>query len=244
VKPKKILDLMIYLLAACLTLIPLTFAECPTAGEDGEENSAPIVVFPQSAGQLLVGNAGSPEVNGAYLWDDEWSYIMDDTYYVFPYIEGTSYWVIHTETDISSHSEGLYYVEDPVSDQYRPPLTGWSAGTGTDPAPDLVGPGPLYLEAHAPGDFESFDIGQIVYANYVYVDVDGDPEGNTLFQWYRGDSETGPWTALTGETGATYTLTADDDSKWLRIEITPVAQSGTLEGEPVAASAGQFIRNM
>jgi len=242
---KKIYKRLIFMLASCLALVTLTFAACPTAESvGGEENSAPVAVFPQSDGQMLVGNSGSPVANGAYLWDGEWSYNMNDTYYIFPFTDVVDYWGIHTNTSPSTYSECLYFVENPASDYYRPPLTGWSAGTGTAPAPVLVGPGPFYVEGFAPGVLSDWDIGAIVYANYVYVDVDGDPEGATQFQWYRGDSESGPWTVLAGENEATYVLTADDHLMWLRIEITPVAQSGTLEGETVTASAGPFNRAM
>ncbi len=243
-KTKKTYNLLIFLLSACLAIVSLTVAQCPASGEDGGgENSAPVAVFPQSSDQLLVLNAGSLDVNGGYLWDGEWSYVLNDTYYVFPFSDVVDYWGIHTDTLPASHSECLYYVENPESDFYRPPLTGWAAGTGTAPAPMLVGPGALYLEGHPPGEY-TFDIGETAYANYLYVDADGDPEGATQFQWYRGDTETGPWTALSGETEPTYLLTAGDDMKWLRVEVTPVAQTGTLEGETVSSPAEEFFRNM
>jgi glycosidase len=77
-------------------------------------------------------------------------------------------------------------------------------------------------------------LGEMVYGDYRYFDQNGDPEGATKFQWYRGVYENGTSKeAIPGATDLSYTITANDWGHYLFIEVTPVAQLGTiLEGIP------------
>jgi hypothetical protein len=77
-------------------------------------------------------------------------------------------------------------------------------------------------------------IQNILTGFYIYHDDDNDPEGNSLFQWYRADDSTGlNEAAILGATGATYTLTTPDLGKYVRFSVTPVSLSGTLKGTRV-----------
>ncbi len=62
-------------------------------------------------------------------------------------------------------------------------------------------------------------------------------------QWHRSPSKTGPWTAIKGATGASYTTTTDDVNMYLRVEafynVSPTAreESASLTSDyPVLAS--------
>ena len=63
---------------------------------------------------------------------------------------------------------------------------------------------------------------------YGYQDVDGDAEGNTKFRWLVDGEEKG--------TQPTYQVTREDVEKDIRVEITPVAVSGELIGQPVTSN--------
>ena len=81
----------------------------------------------------------------------------------------------------------------------------------------------------------NLSVGQTITGSYTYEDVNGDPEGTSLFRWLRADSTTQviPDT-ISGIATLTYTVTAADSGKYIAFEVTPVAASGTLlTGEPV-----------
>jgi hypothetical protein len=77
-------------------------------------------------------------------------------------------------------------------------------------------------------------LGGMVNGDYNYFDQDDDPEGESMFQWYRGKYENGAGKeAIEGATELSYAITADDWGHYLFFEVTPVAQSGTiLQGIP------------
>jgi len=78
-------------------------------------------------------------------------------------------------------------------------------------------------------------VGDTLTASYSYSDVDGDAEGVSQFQWFRGTS------AITGATSLSYTLVTADANQTLRFQVIPVAVSGTSPG--VAASATITVIN-
>jgi 1,4-alpha-glucan branching enzyme len=72
-------------------------------------------------------------------------------------------------------------------------------------------------------------LGEILYGNYTYFDLNGDPEGTSLFQWYKGLYEDGAaQTAIYGANEQNYQITPSDWGYWLFFEVTPVAESGFL----------------
>ncbi len=48
-------------------------------------------------------------------------------------------------------------------------------------------------------------------------DSDGLVGVEPTYTWYRGNSNTGPWTQISGATGSSYTLTNDDGNKYIRV---------------------------
>jgi hypothetical protein len=72
-------------------------------------------------------------------------------------------------------------------------------------------------------------VGQIVTGAYTYQDAD--PEGTSTYRWFRADDANGTnQVAISGATAITYTLTTDDQGKYIRFEVTPIAQTGVING--------------
>ncbi len=69
--------------------------------------------------------------------------------------------------------------------------------------------------------------GFTLVGSYTYTDSDGDLEGNSILKWYRND------VAIDGAISENYILTQDDLDKTIIFEVTPVALSGILTGNPV-----------
>lgn len=82
-------------------------------------------------------------------------------------------------------------------------------------------------------------VGQSQTATYTYEDVNGDPEGQSIYKWYRADDEQGTnAVVIAGANQLTYVLTAAEAGKFMAFEVTPVAATGdSLVGKPV------FIRS-
>ncbi len=71
-------------------------------------------------------------------------------------------------------------------------------------------------------------------ATYTYADINEDPEGITLFQWYTADDATGTnQTPISGATAATFTVTNAQAAKFIGVGVTPVAATGTTTGTEV-----------
>ncbi len=81
------------------------------------------------------------------------------------------------------------------------------------------------------------EIGNTLAGSYTYFDLEGDPEGDSQYAWYRADDASGNGEAhIEGEDEAEYTITLEDANKFLAFEVTPVAQSGTSPGETIRSS--------
>lgn len=71
-------------------------------------------------------------------------------------------------------------------------------------------------------------------SSYIYRDANGDPEGASTYQWYRADDANGlNEIAIAGANSSTYTTVPADASKFLAVEVTPVALTGTSPGTSV-----------
>lgn len=78
---------------------------------------------------------------------------------------------------------------------------------------------------------------------YNYEDLEGDPEGDSQFKWYRASSINGVKTLITGETGREYKLTVQDQGMYIFFEVLPRAISGTTSGSPTLSSPTGSIVN-
>jgi len=98
------------------------------------------------------------------------------------------------------------------------------------PGPELIA-APQALEVTVTG---TPGIGEILYGDYTFFDLNGDPEGSSLYQWYKGTYKNGSGRiVIDGANEKNYQITAGDWGYYLFFEVTPVAESGLLlEGIP------------
>ncbi len=90
----------------------------------------------------------------------------------------------------------------------------------------------------------TMEVCKMLTVTFDYSDLEGDPQGNPIIKWFRADDNSG-----TNEqeihNGSSYTLVLDDEDKYIRVELTPVATSGTLEGSPVPSQyVGPVVNNL
>jgi hypothetical protein len=79
-------------------------------------------------------------------------------------------------------------------------------------------------------------VGQTLTGNYTYNDAEDDPEGTSTFRWLRDG------TRIPNAISRTYVVGSADKERTLQFEVTPVAQTGVLTGDPVL-SGGLLISN-
>lgn len=79
---------------------------------------------------------------------------------------------------------------------------------------------------------------------YTYSDSEGNDEGYTTFRWLRASTINGTKTEIPGATQVTYTLTTDDQGKYIFFEVTPRASEGGINGVPVTSSGTGAILNL
>jgi hypothetical protein len=76
--------------------------------------------------------------------------------------------------------------------------------------------------------------GEQLVGSYQYNDADGDPEGSSVFAWYRSNDTAGTGKApIPGSTGISYVLQAEDVGKYISFKVTPVAQTGSVTGAAI-----------
>ncbi|MEI6347430.1 MAG: hypothetical protein WCP69_05745 [Bacteroidota bacterium] len=81
-------------------------------------------------------------------------------------------------------------------------------------------------------------VGSTLTGIYTYNSIMGLPEGNTTYQWYRADNNSGlNEVAISGATTLTYLITYSDLGKYIRFSVTPVSQNLTTIGSTVKAVA-------
>jgi len=80
-------------------------------------------------------------------------------------------------------------------------------------------------------------VGQTLIGDYDYADANGDLEGTSTFRWLSCSTMTGTYEAIVGATSLTYILQTTDAGKYVKFEVTPVAQTGTTQGTAVQSSA-------
>ena len=74
-------------------------------------------------------------------------------------------------------------------------------------------------------------VGQVLTGSYTYADTEGDLEGASTFRWLRDN------VAIAGATAQSYALVAADEGALIRLQVTPVAQSGPSPGLAVTSAA-------
>ncbi|KTE92129.1 cell wall-binding repeat-containing protein [Desulfitobacterium hafniense] len=78
------------------------------------------------------------------------------------------------------------------------------------------------------------EIGHKLNGNYTYQDADVDLEEGTTFKWYRGQKQDGSDKVLIdGVTSQDYTLGMEDQGRYIFFEVTPRAETGIPNGDPV-----------
>ena len=74
-------------------------------------------------------------------------------------------------------------------------------------------------------------VGKKLTVSYSYVDFEQDQEGSTIVSWYQADNSEGLNKEMVQSAAKlTYTLTNKDIGKYIIVEITPFAKTGTLQG--------------
>ncbi|KOA20432.1 FecR protein [Clostridium homopropionicum DSM 5847] len=104
--------------------------------------------------------------------------------------------------------------------------------TGYTPPPDPIpNSAPVAINLSISGDSK---VGNTLTGMYTYSDRDNDIEGTSTFKWYRGSSVDGLDKAeIEDATSLNYTLTESDLDKYIFFEVTPIATTGFLKGQPV-----------
>jgi hypothetical protein len=93
-------------------------------------------------------------------------------------------------------------------------------------------------QALAPSPSGIASVGNVLRGTYVYFDTEMDPEGASLYHWYRSDDALGTNETEIAST-KNYTVTVNDGYTYLRFGVQPIAYSGSNPGF-LTKSAGFF----
>jgi hypothetical protein len=90
----------------------------------------------------------------------------------------------------------------------------------------------------------TFISGAILTGSYTYYDAQSDPEGNSIYKWYRANTHSGTGEALiSGESSTHYTLKSADASKYIAFEVTPISTMDPSLGTAVKIYSDSFVLN-
>jgi len=98
---------------------------------------------------------------------------------------------------------------------------------------------PAAPEALAVSFHGGTDAGDLLTAHYLFADANGDAEQGTQIAWIRSDSFNGPGTVV--GTSSTYTLQAGDAGMYIRLRITPGADSAPLQGSGTVSDTAVLV---
>ncbi|WML49090.1 hypothetical protein RCG23_03010 [Neobacillus sp. PS3-34] len=86
--------------------------------------------------------------------------------------------------------------------------------------------------------------GSVLTGSYTYHDADNDQEGTSIIKWSRADDSKGTnKQVISGATSPSYTLTRDDQGKFISMEVTPVAKTGETKGVAVSSEYVAINKN-
>ncbi|WP_036841644.1 Ig-like domain-containing protein [Polaribacter sp. Hel_I_88] len=81
----------------------------------------------------------------------------------------------------------------------------------------------------------TLQIGEELTATYTYSDTDNDTENGSTYQWFRSEDANGTnKIAIPNATNTTYTLTSDDENKYISFQVTP--NDGYSSGDAVESA--------
>jgi hypothetical protein len=80
-------------------------------------------------------------------------------------------------------------------------------------------------------------IGELLTGTYTFSDINANTEATSTYRWLRSDTSNGSYTAISGATSINYTITSDDLNKYIKFEVTPVANTSPTTGIAVLSSA-------
>ena len=84
---------------------------------------------------------------------------------------------------------------------------------------------------------DSVKIGDTLVIHRTYTDLENDPEGGSIRQWYRSLNPGGPFTELIpGGIDTVYIVTLSDKNAYLQFKYTPIARTGANPGIQVITS--------
>jgi len=219
--------------AATVSITVEGFADPFVLNLTGQGNYAPTVKF-----GIEVSDSKNADTNGFYeresaLLNNKPKYTKSvlPVYYCYSYENDGYLWCFHNNTDASWENHPLY--DEDRSGVMVPPVDGWLDSV-SDPQPLKVS----RYDITGTGGFTN----ELLTANYKYYDAEGDIEDSVSYQWYASDTENGTYTAISGETGKTYTP-SDKSGKYIKVEVTPTAKTGITAGTPVMSSPTVQIQN-
>lgn len=85
--------------------------------------------------------------------------------------------------------------------------------------------------------------GRTLTGEYVFVDENGDSEGESRYSWYRADEKDGTYEKIDGAENKEYTLSEDDEDKYIKFGVVPVSMEEPYEGEEVQSAAFVGVMN-
>ncbi len=171
---------------------------------------------------IEVTGSGVASVNGWYyedgMHDGQTKYKHESEDVWLFWFDDSDAWVIANRTSIWETYESYHYYDYTSPSQI--PESGWR--NGDDASGDIS---VIHHQAMTGTPY----VDQELTAHYVYHDLDVDLEGETQFTWYRCDTPNDAGQVI-ATTTAPYTLTSLDANKYIKLEVTPVAQTGWLIG--------------
>lgn len=110
------------------------------------------------------------------------------------------------------------------------------------PTPLNEAPTVKNLEFTFADDYTGPAVGKTVTVNFDYEDAENDSPERMHFRWFNSSEANDPAPSLIpGNDYAHYTPSAADIGKYISVEITPVAASGTTTGQPVTIRMEQPV---
>ena len=239
-------------------LVPGNDATVTSIYDDYQPGTVPVTFKCHMAYQIMIGNfdkskdyldiAGTMNSWGAYdvMFDrgNDSVYVINlniDTMNIVNVTPIEFKFRINGDWATSEFPDGganrLYRVED-TTNGYKNIVDVWY----NDEDPAIPAP-PLAMNVKLQGNLT---VGETLTGSYSYYDINGDPEGNSHYNWYRADSLTQPEAEeIIGVMSVNYVVTEADLHKYIAFQVTPVSATGDPNvGNPVRLWTDTFVAGL
>ena len=201
----------------------------------GERNYAPTI----APGLMVFDDdpeiAGFYEEDGIFNGKPKYKNCEDTGYYLY-FINTAEKWVIDEVLTLTDETDADRCQKDKPTLDHPDLVLIWN-NSNTTVKNNITGP------IISGADLSSVNPGStVIKAYFLYSDKDLDAAGDCSFIWFRCTNDIDTGEVIPGINNREYTVQTRDINQFLRVEITPSAETGIMQGDTISGPLSDCLK--